>query len=64
MAYNYTYADMMLTVGGKLLLAIVVLLILFFGNDTAVFENANAVRKFWQETGSMAKQAKELTPTK
>ncbi len=64
MAYNYTYADMMLTVGGKLLLAIVVLLILFFGNDSAVFENANAVRKFWQETGSMAKEAQKVTPTK
>ena len=61
MAYNYTYADMMLTVGGKLLLAIVVLLVLFFGSDNAVFENANSVRKFWKETGSVAKQAQATT---
>ena len=44
--YNYTYADMMLTIGGKVMIVIIVILILFFGSDSAQFSNADSVREF------------------
>jgi hypothetical protein len=58
-AYNYTYADMMLTIGGKVMIVIIVILILFFGSDTAQFQNANSVREFI----AMSKKASSTTTT-
>ena len=44
--YNYTYADLMLTIGGKLLMIVVVIMLLFFGNDYGMFQNGDSVREF------------------